>query len=688
MKLASSLQTDLSGRTVVCAGALLTTLLLVLLDLARLRLYAPRVSSATSALSFLAVGWAVGSLLACTVLLARAELARRLLRFGLGGMALVGACDATVLLLLVFFAQDPRRVGPNLRVALSIVAIVGLAGAHGFWFARGGQLHRSVRPISAFVGASICAFLLSKLRWNGEDWFRLAIQLILAVCIADLIRIRAQRLATRWVGAALALAAVLLACAGPLLRAFPETRLAIHHRTSHVRTWVHALEYMFDRNGDGSIAMLGGAFSEPASDLALDSVEPAELHFAAGHAEEGDAPIAGADDLTVRASVGMAAGRDVLLLSIDSLRWDAVEHLAPLRDALGPHLQFTSAVSPAAATKESLSSTLRGRPVSKLNFESSDETGGLVLWRDPNPTLGHALQRAGYRAITVPTSHVGDPRTGVQSGFESIWVANYDARMREPTRPPHTQTYVSAGEVLPVVLEAARDTKTPLCAWVHLMEPHAPYRLRDPAQCDRTKPSQCYAAAVRQSAQTLAHFLRTFTRIRGRAPLVAVFGDHGEEFGEHGGDFHGSSVHAEQVRVGFLLAVPGLSPARIDAPVSTASLPATVLELLGLEVPRTMTEPSLVGSLAGTYAWPDVAASELRIGPRFMTAYTGRTHRYLHDPAHGVELLFDIARDPHEQTDVKHDALALDRMRKLARRWDAANAGPPKNRSSFAPRER
>jgi hypothetical protein len=284
---------------------------------------------------------------------------------------------------------------------------------------------------------------------------------------------------------------------------------------------------------------------------------------------------------------------------------------------------------------------------------------------------------ANYRALTVPTSHVADPRTGVQSGFESVWAANYDAREREPARSPYAHGYVPADEVLAVVMGAARTTKGPLCAWVHLMEPHSPYTVRDPASCDRSVAGSCFRAAVRDTAERLKRLLEDFTRARGRAPIVAVFGDHGEEFGEHGGDFHATSVHAEQVRVGFMLAAPGVLPAaRVDAPVSIASIPATLLELLGIAAPASMSEPSLLSAIQGESAWPELAVSELPVGTRRLLAYTGRRYRYLHDPVHATELLFEMQSDPYEQRDLsQREPAALQRMRALARAWDEADPG-------------
>lgn len=642
------------SRSVVCVGVLLTTFVLALLDLGRACTYPPRISLGSGGLAFLAVGSAAGALLGCVSLLLREELQSRLARFGVAGSATLGVLDALALLLLGFFAQDPRNATANVRVLVTVGIVVGLVASHWFWWTQSRRLPGWLRPCCALAGVGVCAWMLKQLRWNGDDWLRLALHLVLAVCALELVRLRQVWLRPRRVIIVMAFAALTLLGAPVMLRASPGARLALHHRSSHVRSWVHAHELLFDRDRDGAVALFGGSSQPPT----------------ARRGQEASAKPAAPSRSRL---FGVAAGADVLLLSIDSFRWDGVRELSELREALGSHLLFETAVSPAGATKESLSSTLRGRAVRQLKFEAGPQTGGLILWRDPHPTLAHLLQPAGYRAVTVPTNHYGDPRSGVQSGFESIWVANFDARHHFPQKPPHTQNFVSTREALPVLLEAARVTRGPLCAWIHVMEPHSPYRISDPTGCDAARPVDCYRAALRETASNLARFVREFRALRGKTPVIAVFGDHGDEFGEHGGEFHGASLHSDQVRVGLLLAVPGVPGAEVAAPVSTAALPATLLELLGLAVPGSMTEPSLLPHLAGERPWPSLAVSELRLGAYFMVGYTGERFRYLHDPVHDVELLFDMKRDPLEQQNIATNQPALAAMRKLARVWREAH---------------
>ncbi len=83
--------------------------------------------------------------------------------------------------------------------------------------------------------------------------------------------------------------------------------------------------------------------------------------------------------------------------------------------------------------------------------------------------------------------------------------------------------------------------------------------------------------------------------------VLVVTSDHGEEFFEHGGTSHGTSLYDEMVRVPLMIYAPGLVPAgrRIDTPVSTIDIFPTLCDLLGFEVPDGLRGESLVPLMTG-----------------------------------------------------------------------------------------
>ncbi len=67
--------------------------------------------------------------------------------------------------------------------------------------------------------------------------------------------------------------------------------------------------------------------------------------------------------------------------------------------------------------------------------------------------------------------------------------------------------------------------------------------------------------------------------------IVLITGDHGEEFMEHGRWGHNSAFAEEQIRVPFVLRVPGRAPEAVERMTSHLDIPATFLRILGVENP-------------------------------------------------------------------------------------------------------
>lgn len=69
----------------------------------------------------------------------------------------------------------------------------------------------------------------------------------------------------------------------------------------------------------------------------------------------------------------------------------------------------------------------------------------------------------------------------------------------------------------------------------------------------------------------------------GPQDVVVLFGDHGEEFWDHGGFEHGHTVYEELLRVPLVIGGPGVTGGRVAAPVSLLDVVPTIYDLLGLD---------------------------------------------------------------------------------------------------------
>jgi arylsulfatase A-like enzyme len=106
-----------------------------------------------------------------------------------------------------------------------------------------------------------------------------------------------------------------------------------------------------------------------------------------------------------------------------------------------------------------------------------------------------------------------------------------------------------------------------------------------------------YAGEVRYSDAVLNRLLDRLGELGVLdQTIVAVTGDHGDEFGEHGLIGHAKTVYDEVLHVPLVFLGPGVVPSgkRIDTPVSLIDLMPTLLDLVGLPVPRGLQGTSLV----------------------------------------------------------------------------------------------
>jgi arylsulfatase A-like enzyme len=191
-----------------------------------------------------------------------------------------------------------------------------------------------------------------------------------------------------------------------------------------------------------------------------------------------------------------------------------------------------------------------------------------------------------------------------------------------------------------------------------------------------------YDGGVVYSSQLLA---RVAAALRARGTLdrtvLVVLADHGEVLGERGGFFgHGPSLYQESVGVPLVLRFPPRIPAgaRVEAPVSTLSVFATVLDLAGVPAPPTLQAGSLVPLARGeaaapaepilselhrstemgaTREWPD---PQMKPDLRYRLLREGDLK--LVETSAGQHLLYDLASDPKETRD-----LAAERPADLAR---------------------
>ncbi len=292
-------------------------------------------------------------------------------------------------------------------------------------------------------------------------------------------------------------------------------------------------------------------------------------------------------------------GKDILLITVDALRADRLQAyggtgLTPHLDALAADsMAFLRAYTPTPHTSYALTSMLTGkymRPVLELPGETRDHAA-----------LPELLREYGYRtaafyppAIFFVDAHRFRELSQRDFGFE------YRKVMFAPAHARVSQLENYLDEV---------GTDHRVFAWVHLFEPHEPYE--PPERFARgTSREARYDGEVATVDDAVGELVARF-RERRPGSTVILTADHGEELGDHGGWYHGTTLYDEQVRVPLLWSSPDGARGTSHAPVELIDIPTTLLAALGIPRDARMRGDDLGDVLARGEGGPRLAFAEI-----------------------------------------------------------------------------
>jgi choline-sulfatase len=374
------------------------------------------------------------------------------------------------------------------------------------------------------------------------------------------------------------------------------------------------------------------------------------------------------------------SGCNVLLITIDTLRVDRVgafggpAGLTPNLDRLASEgLRLTRAYSAAPLTLPSHASILTATspPVHGLR------ANGLFRLGPSLPTLATVLKAAGYRTGAFVGSFVLDARFGLNRGFDE-----YDDRYGEKHPDDPAEGAERRGEeVIKPALTWIKDptnpqslSPNPWFAWVHLYDPHEPYRAPEPYASQH----EPYDAEVAYADAIVGRLLAGLPAGALERTLILVAADHGESLGEHGERTHGVFTYDVTMRVpwiiwsgrrrdsGFGILDSIAATLRItnpdsripsgssDALVRLIDLAPTTLDLVGVGNPPQFEGRSIVAAVGGRASetpagYVEAMDANLTRNWAPLTGVVTRTHKLIDLP---MPELYDLSVDPKETTNL------------------------------------
>jgi len=366
---------------------------------------------------------------------------------------------------------------------------------------------------------------------------------------------------------------------------------------------------------------------------------------------------------------------NVLLVTIDTLRADALgaygrdSAITPWIDRLAREgVRFDRARAHNVVTLPSHANILSGR----LPLEHGVRDNSGFRFPEELPTLATVLRERGYRTGAFVSAFPLDSRFGLARGFDV-----YDDSFVSVDVSGAFSVQERAGsETVALASEWIRDGgEGPYLCWVHLFEPHHPYR--PPAEIAARVPDP-YIAEVSAADAALAPLLEAILE-RGESArtLVVLTSDHGEALGEHGEETHGLFAYEGTLRIPLILWSPGiLDPREVGSPARHVDILPTILDALGVEAPK-VSGSSLLPVAQGRGATPGPSYFEslspaLNRGWAPLYGIVDRERKYIELP---VPELYDLSADPDEGENLVAKAADAGELRRRLAELRARDVG-------------
>ncbi len=358
-----------------------------------------------------------------------------------------------------------------------------------------------------------------------------------------------------------------------------------------------------------------------------------------------------------RLPLGVSPGDlNVLVVTLDTTRADRLGPYGyqagqtPVLDRIAREGVVFEQVASAAPLTQPSHATLF---TSRLPPAHGVRDNGVAALADGETTLAEVIKGSGARTGAFIGAYVLDSRWGFDQGFDTYF-DDFDLSQHRSISLGGIER--RASDVVDAALKWFQaGEKRRFFAWLHFFDAHAPYSPPEPFRT--AYPGRGYVGEIAYVDSQLGRVVQSLESggLLDRT-IIVVVGDHGESLGEHGEGAHGFFLYEGVIRVPLIIRTPYPSTRgrRVQELVRTVDVMPTVLDLLGMAAPASVTGRSLAGAMTGASASdgkPSEAYSESlyplnQFGWSDLKSLRAGRYKYIDAPR---PELYDLERDPQEE---------------------------------------
>jgi len=339
-------------------------------------------------------------------------------------------------------------------------------------------------------------------------------------------------------------------------------------------------------------------------------------------------------------TIAAAKPNDIILITIDTLRADSVGFAGntrvktPFIDRIASEgVVYSNAHAHNVVTLPSHVNILTGLYPYQHGVR---DNAGFKL--DPkHETVATMLRRAGYTTGAFIGAFPLDSRFGLNQGFD-VYDDNYG-------KGEATVDFVIQERPAAAVLASATrwwrsNEGKKRFLWIHLYDPHAPYRPPEPFATQYA--SDEYLGEIAYVDDSLGKALPPLLR---KNTLLIVTADHGEARGDHGELTHGLFAYEATLKIPLLLWQSGIDHHVEAAYVRHIDIVPTILSAAGIAKAAPLLGDSLFAVNGSRDAYFESLSASINRGWAPLTGVIHREEKYIDLP---IAEFYDLPHDPGE----------------------------------------